>query len=163
MNNDNGLRLLQEKTEEKGGVFHVKSIPLEESSPEKIAAGNLDAEKPLDSEEILAMLGEMLSAAELVIGNESDARESFEMILRRKFVEKADEYPFLDPFADEFAYAQGTIRFNSEASATELAAALRECLFEIAGDWNVGQSLASKLLPMRQKYPAAVSACLPNF
>lgn len=42
--------------------------------------------------------------------------EKFNQLFRTVLIDKADEYPYLDPFADEFNYANGKITFEGSIS-----------------------------------------------
>ena len=46
----------------------------------------------------------------------------------KSLIEKSGEYPFLDPFAGEFEYREGTIGFKGEAGTKEFAKGIGECL-----------------------------------
>ncbi|HEB69335.1 MAG TPA: hypothetical protein ENI88_06920 [Desulfobulbus sp.] len=53
------------------------------------------------------------------------------ILLKQQFVEKMDEYPFLDPFKAMFDYADGRVSFSSDAPREKIAAAIVDCA------WNV--------------------------
>jgi len=47
---------------------------------------------------------------------------------KRALIEKSDEYPFLDPFADQFDYGEGRIFLDDEIELEEFAAGIAESL-----------------------------------
>jgi hypothetical protein len=157
-NRETLLHHVLEKLRGTGGVFHVRVVPLEH----RPLAERLRQAEPRDDAEnadyILALVGDMLSTAESVVGKKLGKRESFDTVLRRKFVEKAEEYPFLDPFADEFSYARGRVRFEGSASARDLAAAVHHCLLEIAEGLKVQETLERELAELSGKYAAGCVA-----
>ncbi len=53
------------------------------------------------------------------------------ILLKQQFVEKMDEYPFLDPFKAMFDYTDGQVGFSDDAPREKIAAAIVECV------WNV--------------------------
>lgn len=53
------------------------------------------------------------------------------ILLKQQFIEKMDQYPFLDPFKAMFDYADGRIKFSDNAPREKIAAAIVECA------WNV--------------------------
>ncbi len=53
---------------------------------------------------------------------------AFVIALKREFVEHAKRFPFLDPFAAEFGYRNGELKFTGQAPVTQLNHGLSECL-----------------------------------
>lgn len=53
---------------------------------------------------------------------------TFSTAFRRACVDLADSYPFLDPFAAEFEYREGQIRYDGQAGVAELNQGLSRCL-----------------------------------
>lgn len=84
-----------------------------------------------DSKRILEMLQVLLSLLERVVKSNRKLKVDFETFLNKKFVEKADKYEFLDPFAGEFRYTNGQITFSGKAGQEELVKAIVECVKEI--------------------------------
>jgi hypothetical protein len=84
-----------------------------------------------DTKRALEMLEALLSLLERVIQSNRKLKVDFETLLNKKFAEKADKYDFLDPFFDEFRYANGRVDYAGKASTDELVAAITECVREI--------------------------------
>lgn len=154
-----------------GGEFSVSRIFLdnmENTSPatpktppktkqkKKVSAAEGSQENRKSAEKndrrILAMIEELLGTLEQVIRNNRKIRHDFETLLSRKFVEKVDEYDFLDPFAAEFQYAGGKVSFTGDAPQKVLVAAISEIVSEIAGETGVISELRRELHPWRQKF-----------
>jgi len=53
---------------------------------------------------------------------------TFSMAFRRACVELAESYPFLDPFAAEFEYRDGQIRYDGQAGGAEFNQGMSRCL-----------------------------------
>ena len=47
---------------------------------------------------------------------------------KKSLLEKADRYPFLDPFSSEFEYRERKIQFTGDAVDKDLAQGILECL-----------------------------------
>ncbi len=85
-----------------------------------------------DVKRILEMLQMLLSLLERVIKSNRKPKVDFETFLNKKFMEKADKYEFLDPFAGEFRYTNGQIFYSGKAGQEELVNAVVECVKEVA-------------------------------
>ncbi len=57
--------------------------------------------------------------------------------LKRRFLERIDVYPFLDPFASQFEYLDGKVRFSSDAPRVKIANAVISCVWEIVAQHNL--------------------------
>ena len=66
------------------------------------------------------MWEELLNIFEKTVSSKRKMRADFVKILKKKFVENADKYAFLDPFAGEFEYADCRISFLGTATDQEL-------------------------------------------
>lgn len=132
-------RLIQ-KVRKHGGTFDVSRIS---PTPEKMA-GN-------DPKHLIPALEEFLGTFESCVA-EKDRRVDFSPLLKRKFVEQADNFPFLDPFAGEFEYHQRKILFNGNTDGVTLSAAVFECCRQLAEELGVLQELRDNLSSWRNKY-----------
>jgi hypothetical protein len=105
--------------------------------------------KPLNIRE---MLQYVMLIHDKFISTNRKIQGDFDTILKRKFVEKADKYDFLDPFTAEFKYANGKIEFSGRVDDVRLATGLVECLHEIAAENDMQKWLDKSLWPLREKY-----------
>jgi hypothetical protein len=79
-------------------------------------------------------------------------KERFHTLLKNKFIEKADKYLFLNPFSDEFEYADRKISFSGKASDEELVRGVVESVKELTEELGLYRSLSIKLTSWARKY-----------
>lgn len=84
-------------------------------------------EKEEGLKEILLLFERFLSNAEKLIDSLS-SKGTFLRIFKRALIEKSEEFGFLDPFAGEFDYRDGSIRFSGEVEEKDFAKGIVECL-----------------------------------
>ena len=89
--------------------------------------------------EIIQVLQDVLSRAEKAVDRGS-RKGTFLRAFKKALIEKSSDFPFLDPFAGEFEYREGTILFTGEADASNLAK-------------GIGESLQATLLHLEQEMP----------
>jgi hypothetical protein len=140
--------LLIQKTKELGGIFNVSRISLKKEGVER---------EPEDIEQdgtsnVLTMLEALLNVFERVITSNREIETNFNTLLKKKFMEKADEFIFLDPFAAEFQYADQKITFTGDAGDEELVKGLTECVKEIAEGFGILSRFNDELGPWSEKY-----------
>ncbi|MBU2499414.1 MAG: hypothetical protein KKE57_10975, partial [Proteobacteria bacterium] len=73
---------------------------------------------------------------DLVRSNKS-IKPDFNTLLKRKFVEMAEKYAFLDPFAGEFEYSNHKIRFSGDVKDRALAEGLLASVKGLAAEIGV--------------------------
>lgn len=159
------LNDLLKKAESEGGTFSVYQV--EWSAPGNDAADDavtLDAATPAPSaEEAMAatvevapedlkMLEEFLNVFEETAMGVKRYRNEFHTLLRRKFISFADRYDFLDPFAAEFEYAEGTITYTGSAPSATVIKGVVEAVWDLASEMGLTQSLISALTPWTDRY-----------
>jgi hypothetical protein len=132
--------LLVRQTKELGGIFHVSRIQTPGSV--KSSARPVPVEAPV---EILPALEEFLRVFEGCAVSARKSKMDFLPLLKKKFVEKAEEYPFLDPFAAEFEYADQKIRFFGDADHKALARGVLSCCRELAEEIGIMDLLKQEL------------------
>lgn len=151
-----------------GAAFNVYRAAITESFAEgaEIMSG-------FDLPELLTVWGEIIAAVERVADSQFKS-EHFMNTFKDTLIEKADDYPFLDPFAAEFEYQNGQIAFHGE-SVKDFGQGLGDCLSATIGKLVVearGDDLATKiraeLRAVKEKYAAAVKkfdleTALPEF
>jgi hypothetical protein len=157
---------LQKLLQSSQSVLNIKSIPLNQfitnysigeikdkiqtKIPEKdVVKTPVVEEKPMMYMDMLQHL--MLIFEKFINGNKK-IREDFDTILKRKFMQKIDVYDFLDPFAAEFGYSNGKIKFTGRADITILAKSLIVCLKEIATENDMDKWIQKHIGPWRDKY-----------
>jgi len=95
-----------------------EGIPVEEE-------GGVPAEKEEGFKETLSLFQEFLSNAERLVDSLSP-RGAFLKAFKKALIEKSEEFGFLDPFAGEFEYLNGTLRFTGEAGKEDFARGIIE-------------------------------------
>jgi len=96
----------------------------EESVPVE-GEGLAPAEREEGFKEILLLFQEFLSNAERLVDSLSP-KGTFLKAFKKALIEKSEEFGFLDPFAGEFEYMNGTIRFTGEAGREDFTRGIIE-------------------------------------
>jgi len=104
-----------------GAVFtvHGAQIAAQETEP-AAAAGQ-------DRQEQLGVWQDVLKTIETSVDTPTKAG-TFVTAFKRACIDQADAYPFLDPFAAEFEYRDGQVRYDGQAAGAELNQGLSRCL-----------------------------------
>jgi hypothetical protein len=147
-------QLLIRKTKEQGGMFSVCRIPISKLQEDnKSGSAQVD-----DIETILDMLEELLITFESVVSSTKKIRTDFSKLLKQKFVENADRYSFLDPFAGELEYSRRHLSFTGDSSNKDLAVGIIDSVKEMARELDVLPRLVSELDSWSEKYVQELSA-----
>jgi len=147
-NSKESKELLIQKTKELGGIFNVSRISLKKEGLERQSE---DIEQEGTSN-VLTMLEALLNVFERVITSNRGIASKFNTLLKKKFMEKADEFVFLDPFVAEFQYADQKITFTGDAGDEELVKGLTESVKEIADGLGILSRLNGELKAWSEKY-----------
>lgn len=163
---DESLTQLIEKSKELGGIFHVNKIefPREKKvvhEPPSIRDKEKEDEKKEvaaksapNRSEILHMLELFLNIMEKIVRDKKSIKDNFSTLLKRKFVEKANQYEFLDPFEAEFEYQNQKITFFGDAPQNELARGVMESVKELSRELGVEKQLKKESKAWSDKYSA---------
>jgi len=87
--------------------------------------------------DVLSALEELLATFERIVKNNKGIKADFNTLLKKKFVDKAEEFAFLDPFAAEFIYVDQKAQFSGHSGSEELARGVMESLKELAEELGV--------------------------
>jgi len=177
-----GYTELLARCEKHGGTFNVKRISLsklksEPKSPSQQSGitlnvdGNEGAPRnaPLESTgsqpyrkkqpsrqtrfpDTLTLVQDLLNLFEKTVRDQKKLNCDFETVLRKKFIQKANTYDFLDPFAAEFEYKGGKVNFTGKAESSRLAHGIVECTRELAEELGVFENLKRKSGVWGKKY-----------
>lgn len=150
---------LVRKTKESGGSFHVSRI----STTKEAAGSKQGPQAGTSTEEVLIPLQELLELFERTVRTGKFLKGDFNTMLKKKFVEKADAFAFLDPFAGEFEYMDGKIRFQGEASPEEVFQGVTESVKELAQELGAWSRLSEEIGPWSEKYAGVLSRYGPSF
>jgi len=168
-----GWKKLVEKTKSSSGTFNVRSIntPNKIQKAEKIEikkakpASATAAEprpKPPESNQATAValslqLEGLLDIFERVIKSNKKIKKDFDTVLKKKFLEKVDKYPFLDPFSGDFKYSNKKITFNTKIPEHSLSSAIYESIMELSKELEISDQFLSTIKPWSQKYSIELS------
>ncbi len=150
-------------SEKAGGEFNVYQVKLINNSFAETVEIARNAKKSDGPEMRLAIIEELLNIFENTFKSNHKGKAKFKTLLRRKFVEKADQYEFLDPFAAEFQYTDGTIEFSGDASLAILARGMVDCIKEIAEEVDIYYPLLKAIVPWTEKYAAEIDNAEAGF
>jgi len=152
--NKENQQLLIQKTKEKGGMFNVCRIPIAKLGVAKPA----DDSPSDDFETTLEMLEELLITFENAVSSTRKIRGDFIKLLKQKFVENADRYAFLDPFAGELEYSNQRLSFVGHTSNKHLAHGIIDSVKEMAQEIGILPRLVGDLAGWSEKYAEELSA-----
>jgi hypothetical protein len=133
--------LLIRKTKELGGTFNVCRIPLKNTQTDNEPV----AETVNHSEAAIVLMEALLSIFEQVVRKKKKKKADFQKLLKQKFVENADRFAFLDPFAGEFEYAEQKITFSGRVNDQELVDGVVTVVKEMARDLGLLPALIENL------------------
>jgi hypothetical protein len=77
--------------------------------------------------ELILILQDILSRAEKLVDDLSRQKGTFLKAFKKSLIEKLEEFNFLDPFAGDFDYREGTLRFTGEIGEKDFARGIVEC------------------------------------
>jgi hypothetical protein len=98
-------------------------------------------------------------------GPRTDADHHYQNVydIEQKFVENADRFAFLDPFAGEFEYAEQKITFSGRASDRELVDGVVAVVKEMARDLGLLPALIENLDLWSDEYADELAMYDVNF
>jgi len=83
------------------------------------------AEREEGFRELLILFQEFLFSAERIVDSLS-SKGTFKKTFKKALIERSEEFGFLDPFAGEFEYGNGTLRFTGEAETKDFVRGIIE-------------------------------------
>lgn len=126
-------------------AFTVKSVILGASAEDQ----------PADRlARILDMIHDLMSIFNKLVKKDKQITIDFYTLLRKKLIEKADRYDFLDPFAGEFKFNPDSVEFSGNASPEQLIEGFLISVNELAEDLNMVEALSLNIEGWTQKYEA---------
>jgi hypothetical protein len=153
--NRKNQELLINKTKKHGGSFNVCRIPLSKMKAGDTARTSLA--KP--SKNTLEMMEELLKIFEETVSEKKKMKADFNKILKKKFVENAEKFAFLDPFAGEFDYANRRIKFSGTATDQDLIDGITHSISQLTRELG----LVPQFLENTAAWTAKYSKELDNF
>lgn len=141
------VETLSHTAQDQGATFNVRRAVAAIRS----AAAETMSGKAMQAR-LRAMLEELLSACEAVTRARFKAPDAFQTLLKRKFLDMAERFEFLDPFMGEFTYANGRIAYTGQAGWDKLARGVCESVIELARENGLGAALIQRLHDWGQNY-----------
>lgn len=140
-------------------IFSVKSIAFdikpENKSPEP-GHGKI-------SPRLASMIHELMTIFDLLVKKNKKIKIDFYTLLRKKFIEKADQYEFLDPFAAEFKFNPNGVEFTGNSSPEELIKGFMACVRELAEDLEMIDLLSRNTKGWARRYANELKRFGPAF
>jgi hypothetical protein len=87
-------------------------------------------ERGEELKELILIFQDVISKAEHMVDGASRRKGLFHKVFKESQIEKSEEFAFLDPFAGEFEYRDGTIQFTGEIGVKDFTKGIVECLVE---------------------------------
>ncbi|MFZ2631399.1 MAG: hypothetical protein WA081_18830 [Desulfosalsimonadaceae bacterium] len=156
---------LIERSRKFGGMFNVSKIelskitpmskPVAKQPPKTVPHPSVPVKKAVaksNPQQVLMLLQELLALMENLVKANKRIKVDFETLLNKQFVEKVDQYDFLDPFAAEFRYTGGKVTFNGKATERELVASIVDCVKDMAAQLGMSDIFRKYLAPWKKKY-----------
>ena len=164
-NSRQDMEKLIETSKKSGGKFNVHQVRLIHNNLADTLDTSEETTAPAEAggEINVAIIEELLTTFEETFLANYKGKSDFRTLLRRKFVEKADNYDFLDPFAAEFHYADGHIDYSGDASTDVLAQGIVESIKEIAEEVDIYYPLLKAIVPWTEKYAAEIDKADAGF
>ncbi len=107
-------------------------------------------ERGEDLKELILIFQDIISKAEQLVDGASRRRGLFHKVFKESLIEKSEEFAFLDPFAGEFEYREGTIQFTGEIGIRDFTKGMVESLVTTLS--SIEKELPrDKMLPLKLK------------
>ena len=144
------LELLIHNSKKYGGIFQVSRIPMNENQ-QSIYDYNENYTAP--SSDIIKILEDFLGIFEtLYVSKKMKKKPGFKNTLNKKFIDNAEKYSFLDPFAGEFTYNDRKITFTGDARENEILKGVYYSVNELATELDLFEEFKQYLTPWFNKY-----------
>jgi hypothetical protein len=150
--NKGDIEALIQKTKTDGGIFHVSRLP--SSKKDKVAVTSNPTASSIEgpAPRVVSAVEELLGIFERIIQSRKNSPGTFQTLLNRKFVDKADQFLFLDPFAGEFKYNNRKIYVVSDVTDQELWDGVMESVSELVSELGLVAVLQENLVSWKKKY-----------
>ena len=140
--------LLIQKTKQRGGIFNVCRISYKNTHSDDQTIV-LEPDKPKAA---IGMMEALLNIFEQVVNEKRKKKADFQKLLKQKFVENADRFSFLDPFAGEFEYAEQKIMLSGRVSDQDLVDGVVAVVNEMARELGLQSTLIVNLDSWLEEY-----------
>jgi hypothetical protein len=153
------LNEIIEDVQKTGATFNVYRAGLEGGSERTGIA------QALEFQGVIEVMQEVIRTIESLVDGLSNRQGAFRDSFKKARVEKSEEYPFLDPFAAEFKYSNGEIKFGGKVSAEVFVRGLKDC-FDLTLDTitvsknkdELYEKIRSALKPISSRFEEKIDA-----
>ncbi len=147
---------LEEKEAAEGGegvrAANVMELFDNDYDPSKIATPAPAKEEEIDLEpDTVAAIGELFRYLEDMALPQTGGVDGFKMIMNRTFLALSEEFPFLDPFIDEFSYVDRTVGYAGDERPKVLFEGALAALGGIAEEFGVFDVFQKQLKAWKKK------------
>lgn len=142
------LKLLIEKTRQSSGGFHVTRVP---GNSQK-QGGNEFSSEEMYRESLIQALEHLLVNFEKIFSSGRKNKSNFSILLKKKFVDMAERFEFLDPFAGEFEYSNRRISFAEDIDDQELLRGIVTAVAELSGSLGLFPKIKGEISTVLNKY-----------
>jgi hypothetical protein len=142
-----GFDTLIIKSRDSGGTFHVRRVAPESRK-----------HKEQTVTDTLRMIEELLQLTEEAFDGNRRYQGKFPTLLKKKFLQNAERFPFLDPFLGELRYDGGTLSYSGGALPGELTRGTLESIGELVAELGVSRQLAENLSLWTKRYSTRVAS-----
>lgn len=91
----------------------------------------VNAESAFPAEDSIKIMSEFIYIFDNFVSKNKKIKYDFLPMLKKKFIEHIDEYDFLDPFAAEFFYSNGKIKFSGVTDERTFVESIFKCIHEL--------------------------------
>jgi hypothetical protein len=142
--------------EPKGGVevsLEMGPIKVFALSPTGLLPRHVGVETEANSR-LLQSLEALLNIFEMAYAYSGRSKPDFSVLLRKRFIQKADRFPCLDPFAGELTYTSGKVILKGTHRPVEVAQGVVESLFELGKAVGIMEAAHLRMNGWLSKYAA---------
>jgi hypothetical protein len=117
------LNKIIDDVQKRGATFNVYRAGLEGRSSERTGITQSS-----DLKGVIEVMKEVIGTIESLVDESTKRKGSFRDNFNRALVEKSEDYPFLDPFAAEFEYRNGEIKFSGKVTVEVFVRGIKDCI-----------------------------------
>jgi len=104
------------------------------------------------SSRLLPSLEALLQLFERTYEAYGRSKQGFSVLLRKKFIQKTDRFPFLDPFAGDLSYTAGKVALKGNHKRVEVARGVLESLLELGKEIGIMDAVREPMSDWLSQY-----------
>ncbi len=141
------LTILIDKCNNSEAIFNTRRFAFGEQGKEELIKKTQIAE-----DKIIEMLTEILLITEELFNKKAKGKNNFERSLKMKFVEKAEEYPFLDPFFNELNFSNGKLSIIMDTDKSKIVEGIVVSILELSEKIGIADGIKKEVTQITAKY-----------